>query len=191
MRNLFISSVLCFWYVNGWAQLSPEQKVIQNVFFNFLYSYQKQESIFDSFKICTGSGTENGPPYHIQWKEVDRYITFLKKSVPFVGDAYIENERKNFRFYDSCYKDDPKEELAVGFDFDRWAGGQENVAYLVKWHTDQKNIYQVNIKGNSAELRIGHPLWKGSVENERLWNIVPFIKEKGRWVMATNIESIE
>lgn len=173
------------------AQLNAEQTAIQKVFFNFLYYYQKNEKKFNSFQLVKGTGKNFDPPFHIQWKEVERYTLFLKKNVPFVGEAYIASEKKDFLFYDSCYKNDPKEDLAVGFDFDRWGGGQESVSYLVNWQTNKKNIYKVKIVGNKAELIIGSSFYKGSTGAERNWSKVPFVKEKGKWVMAGNVESMD
>lgn len=173
------------------AQLNQEQQAIKKIFFDFLHYYEHNEKKFNSFELYKGTGKKDAPPYHIQWKEVDRYTSFLRKNVPFVGEAYIANEINDFKFYDSCYKADPLDEMPVGFDFDRWGGGQESVEYLVKWLTGKDNIYQVTITGNTAELRIGNPLLKGSQEKERIWSKVPFVKEKGHWVMATNVESID
>lgn len=173
------------------AQLNQEQQAIKKIFFDFLHYYEHNEKKFNSFELHKGTGKEDAPPYHIQWKEVERYANFLRKSVPFVGETYITNEKNDFNFYDSCYKADPLDEMPVGFDFDRWGGGQESVEYLVKWLTGKDNIYQVTVNNNTAELRIGSPLWKGSQEKDRIWSKVPFVKEKGHWVMASNVESID
>lgn len=168
-------------------KLSPEQQKIKQTFFDFLHFYQKNAKKFNSFLLYKGTGKENNPPYKIQWKEAEKYFLFLRKQVPFVGETYIKNERAHFKFYDSCYKADPEEEIAVGFDFDRWAGGQDNVEYLVKWNTSTKNKYSVEINGNKALLKIGSPLWEKTANPEYAWSIVPFIKEKGKWKMADNI----
>ena len=54
-----------------------------------------------------------------------------------------------------------------------------------------KNKYIVIITGNKAQLKIGAELWEGAEEKDRSWNIVPFIKEKGKWKMADNIYPAE
>jgi hypothetical protein len=182
---------LLFLAIAGVAQLNPEQQSIKKVFFDFLQFYQKNEKQFDAFKLYKGTGKDNEPPYKIQWKEVERYASFLRKNVPYVGEAYINSEKKDFRFYDSCYKADPNEEMVVGFDYDRWGGGQESIKYLIKWHTSKDNLYKVNIKGDKAELLIGSPPWEGATKEERQWSKVPFVKEKGKWVMAGNIDSVD
>jgi hypothetical protein len=190
-KKIFSLLVLACFFSTIHAQLNAEQKLIKQTFFNFLKFYQKNETKFNSFKLYKGTGDEDAPPYKIQWKEAERYFTYLRTSVPFVGEAYIKAERNHFKFSDSCFKADPEEEIAAGFDYDRWAGGQESIEYTVKWYTSPKNKYEVNIKGNKAELRIGGELWEGAEESDRSWSIVPFVKEKGVWKMADNIYPME
>jgi len=137
--------------------------------------------------LYKGVGENNDPPYKIQWKEVDRYFAWLKTSVPYVGEEYIKNERLHFKYSDSCFKADPAEEIPMGFDYDRWAGGQEDISYTMKWYTDPDNKYEVIIKGNKATLRIGGAIWPGAEEKDRGWSEVPFVKEKGKWKMADNV----
>jgi flagellar hook protein FlgE len=107
--------------------------------------------------------------------------------VPYVGEAYIKAEKVHFKYSDSCFKANPDDEIAAGFDYDRWAGGQEDIAYTYKWYTAKSNKYVVKITGNKATLKIGSKLNKSDSEAERSWSIVPFVKEKGKWVMADNI----
>ncbi len=173
--------------LNGNAQLSKEQESIKKTFFDFLRFYQKNEVRFNSFRLYKGTGAENSPPYKIQWKEVDRYFSYLRTSVPFVGEAYIKAERAQFQYNDSCFKADPAEEMPVGFDYDRWAGGQESIDYTIQWYTSPDNKYEVIINGDKAVLRIGSELWEGATEKDRSWSTVPFVKEKGKWKMADNI----
>jgi hypothetical protein len=40
-------------------------------------------------------------------------------------------------------------------------------------------------------LLIGSPPWEGATKEDRQWSKVPFVKEKGRWVMAGNIDSVD
>ncbi len=169
------------------AQLTKEQEMIKKTFFDFLKFYQKNERKFNSFHLYKGTGQENNPPYKILWKEAEKYFAYLRTSVPFVGEAYIKAERNHFKFSDSCFKEDPLEELPAGFDYDRWAGGQESIDYTIKWYTDPTNKYEVIITGNKANLRIGAELYEGASEKDRSWSFVPFVKEKGKWKMADNV----
>jgi len=137
--------MVCF-FGNSYAQLNAEQKLIKQTFFSFLKFYQKNEMKFNSFKLFKGTGKEDGPPFKMQWKEADKYFTYLRANVPYVGEGYIKAERNHFKFSDSCFKADPQEEIAAGFDYDRWAGGQESISYTLKWYTSAKNKYEVIIK---------------------------------------------
>jgi hypothetical protein len=187
MKKISLLVVACIIVVAVQAQLSAEQKTIRNVFFNFLDFYQKNEKKFNAFILYTGSGKENGPPYKVQWAAAEKYFSYLRSSVPYVGEAYIKAEREHFKYADSCFKADPQEEIAAGFDYDRWAGGQESIDYTKKWYTDTKNKYIVTITRNKAWLKIGAALWQGAEEKDRSWSMVPFVKEKGKWKMADNI----
>lgn len=188
MRKAISIFALLLFSIASQAQLNAEQTSIKKVFFNFLSFYKKNETKFNSFQLYKGKGKENGPPYKIQQTEVEKYFAYLRKNVPYVGEAYINAERKHFKYADSCFKADPSEEMPMGFDYDRWAGGQESIEYTYKWYTSLKNKYAVIITGNKAVLRIGAELmWEGATENDRIWNVVPFIKEKGRWKMADNV----
>ncbi len=187
MKKYSSCFLLLLFSISGLAQLTPEQATIKKTFFDFLLFYKKNETKFDSFDLYKGKGKENNPPYHIQWKEAERYFAFLRKDVPNVGEAYIKAERDHFKFSDSCFKADPQDEIAAGFDYDRWAGGQESIQYTYKWYTAAKNKYKVIITGNTAVLKIGSELMAGADEKERSWSVVPFVKEKGKWKMADNI----
>lgn len=187
MKIFYIGLVFIFCSFFCKAQLTVEQKTIQQTFFNFLKFYKKNEAKFNSFVLYKGKGRDNNPPYIIQWKEVEKYFAYLRKNVPYVGEAYIKAERKHFKNSEKWFKEDPAEELPAGFDYDRWAGGQESVEYTYKWYTSPKNKYEVIINGNKATLKIGGELWEGAEEKDRAWSFVPFVKENGKWKMADNI----
>ncbi len=181
--------IFCAHFCN--AQLTAEQKTIQQTFFNFLKFYKKNEPKFNSFVLYKGKGRDNNPPYTIQWKEVEKYFAYLRKNVPYVGEAYIKAERQHFKNSEKWFKEDPAEELPAGFDYDRWAGGQESIEYTYKWYTSSKNKYIVVITGKKAILKIGNELMEGAEEKDRTWYFVPFVKENGKWKMADNIYSLE
>lgn len=191
MKKVIACFIVLLCTMPVFAQLNAEQAAIRKVFFDFLGFYKKNEAKFNSFKLYKGTGKENNPPYKLQWKEAEKYFAYLRTSVPYVGEAYINAERKHFKFSDSCFKADPQDELPAGFDFDRWAGGQESIEYTYKWYTSAKNKYKVIITGNTAVLKIGTELWKGATEKDRTWSMVPFVKENGKWKMADNIYPVD
>ena len=183
MKKITTGFIALLFALPAFAQLNAEQVAIRKVFFDFLGFYKKNEAKFNSFKLYKGTGKENNPPYKVQWKEAEKYFTYLRSSVPYVGEAYIQAERLHFKQADSSFKEYPEEELPAGFDFDRWAGGQESIEYTYKWYTSAKNKYVVKIAGNTALLKIG----SGSDAKNIFWSVVPFAKENGNWKMADNI----
>lgn len=182
MKKITACFIALLFALPVFSQLSAEQTAIRKVFFDFLGFYKKNEAKFNSFKLYKGKGKDNNPPYQIQWKEVEKYFTYLRSSVPYVGEAYIKAEQLHFKQSDSSFKEYPDEELPAGFDYDRWAGGQESIEYTYKWYTSSKNKYKVVITGNKAVLKIGSGSGK-----DIFWSMVPFVKEKGKWKMADNI----
>lgn len=187
MKKIILLLVTACIAVCSFAQLTPEQKQVRQTFFNFLDFYRKHEAKFNSFVLYKGNGKDNAPPYRVQWKEAENYFSYLRSNVPYVGKAYIEAERAHFKYSDSCFKANPAEEIAAGFDYDRWAGGQESIKYTYKWYTSPKNKYIVIITGNTALLKIDNELLEDAQEKDRSWSFVPFVKENGRWKMADNI----
>lgn len=154
MKKLAAIFILLQLTCSVFAQLNAEQAAIKKTFFNFLAFYRSHEARFNSFKLYKGKGKDNGPPYRMQWNEVKKYFAYLRSSVPYVGEAYIDAERVHFKFSDSCFKADPQDELPAGFDYDRWAGGQESIAYTYRWYTSENNKYVVNITGHNAVLKL-------------------------------------
>ena len=189
MKKILFLCVLSLSFFSPKAQLNKEQQTIKQTFFNFLNFYKANERTFNGFEFYKGMGKENTTPYHIQWTVAEKYFKYLRSKVPFVGEAYIQAEKNHFKYADSCFKANPEDEIAAGFDYDRWSNSQETIGYTIKWHTSAKNKYLVSITGNTALLKIGSPLDKGAPETDRSWNYVPFAKEKGKWVMAGNMFS--
>lgn len=188
MKKLAVGFIFLFFSLPIFAQLNAGQTAIRKVFFDFLGFYKKNEAKFNSFKLYTGTGKENNPPYKLQWAEAEKYFAYLRSNVPYVGEAYIKAEKQHFKQAEKSFKEYPEEELPAGFDYDRWAGGQESIQYTYKWYTSAKNKYVVAITGNNAILKIGSELLNGSNnEKDRNWSFVPFVKEKGKWKMADNV----
>ena len=189
MKKCTLVFFVCSIALNLSAQkLTTEQAAIKKTFFDFLLFYKKKEKKFNSFKLYSGTGREGNPPYRINWKTgVQQYFSYLRKNVPYVGEAYIKAETQHFKDAEKSFKEFPDEEIVMGFDFDRWAGGQESISYTYTWYTSSKNTYQVKINGNKATLRIGSPQDAGNKNSEKFWAFVPFVKENGKWKMADNI----
>lgn len=185
MKKIFLLLTGIFFSFSLFAQLSQEELQIKKTFDDFLDFYQKNESQFQSFNLYEGLGKDGDNPYQINWQEVDKYFDFLRNQVPYVGERYIEVERKHFKEADSMFKLYPDEIMPFGFDYDRYINGQEAPEIVIPFLTSPDNIYEVKIKGNRALLKIGV---KSSQEDESIdWSIVPFVKENNQWKMAGNV----
>src|ERR1700743_2877956 len=108
MKRIITCFTLLLFTLPALAQLNAEQASIKKVFFDFLAFYKKNEAKFHSFKLYIGKGKDYNPPYHIQWKEAERYFAYLRKEVPYVGEAYIKAERLHFKQSDSSFKEYPE-----------------------------------------------------------------------------------
>ncbi len=179
IKKIFIFFCFVFVAFAGNAQLTKEQQVIQKTFYSFLKFYKNNEKKFNSFQLYKGKGKDNSPPYKVQWAAAEKYFTYLRNNVPYVSEAYIKVEKEHFKYADSCFKANPTDEIPEGFDYDCWAGGQEDIAYTYKWHTSAKNKYIVTITGNTAILKIGSELDEGAEDKDRSWSVVSFTKENG------------
>ena len=171
----------------GNSQLTKEQDSIKQVYLDFLNFFKKNKEKFYSFNLYKGLGKNGGPPYEIQWKEVDRYFEWLKTNVPYVGEEYIKNEQWYFKYADSCLKSDFKNDISAYFGFDRWAYLQEDVSDTLKWYFNLNTKYEVEVSDDKAMIRIESPgIWEkehGCIQGLLL---VPFIKEKNKWKIANN-----
>lgn len=190
MKKLLFLAWLLINTVASFAQLSKEQNEIKDIFFDFLNFYEKNEEKFNGFQLYKGSGTDNRAPYHINWEGVEAYFNFLKQEVPFVGDVYIEQERKAFINVDSnfiVYQDD---DIPIGFEYDRWTNAQEEPKGVIAYLKSPKNTIEVNIDGDKAVLLIGSRDFGDENPNALLWQYVPFEKENNKWKMANNLHFI-
>jgi len=68
----------------------------------------------------------------IDWKEADKYFNFMRKNAS-VGEAFVENEKAFLQRVEKNFKEDPEEEMPVGFDYDRFTNSQEEP----KWFWDE------------------------------------------------------
>jgi len=157
---------------------------IRSVVMNFYNWYNSNWGKINAFKLYKGKKTSDGflPPYKIDWKEVDRYFAYLRKNVPYVGEAFIVQERKHFRWADSMFKKEPDGEIPAGFDYDRFTNSQEEPEYLLKELKNKKSKWTIKSKKNSATVVVQN-FDAPSSEYLQLF-CAEMIKEKGKWKIS-------
>ncbi len=189
MRQLLFF-VLMIFSLSGHAQnrkLNPEEQLVKKTVTDFYKWYAGNWKKMDSFKLYKGKKTKDAPPYMIDWKTAQKYFTFIRSKVPQLGETFISNQKL---FFKQCQKDfdaNPGEEIASGFDYDRFVGRQEDPALIIKETILAKNNgWDVQIQGEKATVII----FDRHNANETSKGKVEMVKEKGVWKIAKTIESV-
>ena len=168
--------------------LSAEQVACKTVVVDFYKWYKANWKKMDAFILYKGKKKKNMPPYVIDWKAVDRYFAFVRKSVPYFGETFISNEKKFFAKTQKEFDADPEGEVPAGFDYDRFVGSQEDPEYTV----DQiilypKNKWEVKIKGEKATAIITDMHKDAGGQKSK----VGLTKENGSWKISECLEPID
>ena len=169
------------------GRMDSSELAAKNTVTSFYKWYSSHWKKLDAFKLYRGKKSVDNPPYTIDWKVVEKYFAYIRKNIPQLGEAFIRNERLYFK---QCQKDfdaNPTEEIAIGFDADRFVGGQEDPALVVKETIFyKKNTWQVKIIGNKASVFVSD---KHNTGEERK-GVVELVKENGVWKIATMIRPV-
>lgn len=133
--------------------------------------------LYESFKI------PDLPPYRINWKEVEKYHQFIKDSVPQLGNAFIEEQKRFFAQCDSAFKIDIEDEIPYGFDYDWYTNSQEDPNYLIDEMKNSHN-WKTKITGDEATVEVMR--WRDVNGNETEESIIKFgmKREAGKWTIA-------
>ncbi len=187
-QGIFLVLLMCT--LSGQAQnskLTATEQSVKKVVTDFYKWYAGNWKKMDSFKLYKSKKTKDAPPYVIDWKAAEKYFSFIRSKVPQLGETFISNQKLFFKQCQSDFDANPGEEIASGFDYDRFVGGQEDPALIIKETIlAENNGWNVVIKGNKATVFIfdnhnGAEGNKGKVE---------MVKEKGSWKIAKAIESV-
>ena len=84
---------------------------IRKTVMDFYNWYKVNYKKFQSFKLYTSTKGNDGPPYKINWKEAERYFTFLKTSVPYLSEDFSKWLRSHFKQCDSAFKVNTEDEI--------------------------------------------------------------------------------
>lgn len=192
MKKLLLLVALFAFSLTAMPQkMDSAQTAVKKAYTDFVKWYRNHSEILDGFNLFRGTDTnENGmqPPWIMNWKNVERYLANIRKRVPYLGAAFINNERKFLKSCERYWKKHPEEDLTVGFDFDRFIGGQESPQIMVDQYILSKKVtWKVEIKGDDAII---YYIYKGQLDDhEKPMKIkdgtkVKMKKEKGVWKIA-------
>jgi hypothetical protein len=112
----------------------------------------------DAFRICKGKNGKPGPPYMIDWKQAEKYFSYLRKNVPTIGETFIENERMFFMTAEEGFNQNPDEEMPIGFDGDRFTNTQEEPKFFWNILIKKDNAWAITIDASDKNKAYVHIL---------------------------------
>lgn len=172
--------------VLGQATLKKDSIEIRSAITNFYKWYINNFKTVEAFKLYQGSSGKDGPPYYINWKEAERYFSYLRKNAPFTGESFIASERIFLQSADSIFKKNPTDEIPAGFDYDRFTQSQEEPKWFWR-ELNKKGIIHWVIDSDGITARATIYESEGVLSERRGWwkvFCVEMKKEKGIWKIA-------
>jgi hypothetical protein len=156
---------------------------IRTTIFSFYNWYLKNNSRINSFNLYSGVRSNDTPPYHINWKEDEKYFAYIRSSVPQLGEEYIRNQKIFLKQCDSAFKADTEGDVPYGFDWDWYTDSQEEPSYLVDELKKAKQ-WVMNVKGVDATVDLLSYYMDKNKKVETVIMCFAMKKEKGKWKIA-------
>lgn len=170
-------------YAPGQQSTKNDSIQIKNTITGFYTWYNKNYTKFEGFHLYSGIKTKDQPPYRINWKEVERYFAFIRKSVPQLGETFIKNQRLFFKQCDSAFKKNPEDEIPFGFDYDWFTDSQEEPQWLVDELKTAKQ-WVITVKGADATVEVLGSYMDNGKEMETVVLCADMKREKSKWKIA-------
>ena len=158
---------------------------IKNTVIQFYKWYKANWKQLAAFKLYKSRQHKEGPPYMINWKEVETYFSYLRHHVPYLGEAFIASERRAFKAIDAAFIKYPEDDVPAGFDYDRFTDTQQDPKWFWQELNKKANTWTITISGNKATVVV-----KGKNDQDKAAEDTDVFcgsvaKEKGTWKMAT------
>jgi len=170
-------------YSSNAQSLTQDSIQIRNTVMNFYNWYVKNSQRLMTFKLYYSIKKKDEPPYRINWKEAERYLAYIRSSVPGLGEAFIKNQRRFLKEIDSVFKVDTEDEIPYGFDYDWYTNSQEEPEYLVDKLKKSKLWAIMYPSDSTVDVVIYGP---GNVEHgDEIIHCISMAKEKNKWKIAS------
>lgn len=168
---------------NESTTLAEDSTAIRKTITDFYDWYKDNWPKFPTTGLYKGTHSSDMPPYKIDWVAVEKYHQFIKDSVPQLGNAFIEAQKKFFEQCDAEFKKDTEGEIPYGFDYDWYTNSQEEPQYLID-EMAKAHIWQTKINGNNATVAVLG--WREENGQKSALPIITFAmkKESGKWTIA-------
>ena len=184
MKKLFLILLCVMFLAPARAQGSKDDTaLIKNTVMGFYEWYVQHHAKLNSFELYQGIHRREEPPYRINWPEVDRYFDFIRHSVPWLGEAFIRQQKAFFVECDSVFKTDPEGEIPYGFDFDWYTNSQEDPGWLLD-ELKRATRWKISVNGDEAQADVMGMYNDNGNQVEAVILCYTMKKEKGKWRIA-------
>jgi len=184
MNKILLSIAFVFFAVSSVAQTSKSDSAqIRNTVMSFYNWYQQNHAKLNSFELYKGKEKNDSPPYAINWSEVNKYFAFIRSSVPWLGEEFINNQKIFFNQCDSAFKSDLEGEVPYGFDFDWYTNSQEDAGWLVD-ELQKATQWVTTVTGMDAHVDVLGFYNDNGKQVETVIMCYSMKKEKGKWKIS-------
>ena len=159
--------------------LSKDTTAIKKLIMDFYTWYNSNYAKLEDFKLYKGKK----PPYKMDWPEVDRMHTFIRNSIPQLGETFIKNQTRFLQQCDSAFKEDVNDEIPYGFDWDWYTNSQEDPQYILD-ELKKSNKWLINVAGNHATTDVRGNFSDNGQITETSMIKLELDKEGGTWKIS-------
>lgn len=158
---------------------SKDSTEIKKVIMDFYSWYNSNYAKLQDFVLYTGKR----PPYKMNWSEVDKMHSFIRSSVPQLGEEFIKNQKLFLQQCDSAFKVDVNDDVPFGFDWDWYTNSQEDPQYLVD-EIKKSSHWIFNSAADVATVDIKGMYLDNGKQTENTIIKLGMKKENGNWKIA-------
>ena len=121
---------------------------------DFYNWYNKNYTKFQDYPLYSGIKAKDAPPYKINWEEVERYQSYIRREVPALGEEFLVNQKTFLQQADSAFKVDKEDDIPYGFDYDWYTNSQEGPEYLLEEMNKASNTWNIAVNGDRATVKV-------------------------------------
>lgn len=157
-----------------------DSAAIRNLVSSFYQWYDKGYQALYNYKLYSSPKKNGGPPYRINWTEVERYQQYLRQAAPQLSTGFFETQRQFLQSCDSAFQVDREDEIPYGFDYDWYTNSQEEPAYLLE-QLDKPGAWRIAVNGDGATVDIRGSYDDGTRQVEQTILKLDLRREAGSW----------
>lgn len=165
------------------ADPSKDSAAIRTVIIDFYNWYSKEYKKLMGYNLYSSIKKKEMPPYKINWDEVDKLQSFIRSTVPQLGEEFLKNQRIMLQQADSAFKVDVEDEIPYGFDYDWYTNSQEDAQYTVD-EINKAKQWIIAVNGDDAIVDIKGTYTDNGEQKSSTVLKLAMKKENGNWKIA-------